>query len=103
MGGRRVLRLSLALVAVVFGAAACADERACAGDVCTAGTVRHVTGPAAAAEWAVQGDDGATYALVSGVPPLFRQDGLRVRLVARERLDGDGDARVVDAVSIETL
>jgi hypothetical protein len=44
--------------------------------------------------WAIVGDDGKTYDPRDGVPEGFRQDGLRVRLRARE---------VKDAVSIRMV
>ena len=49
------------------------------------GTVRFMTFEGGV--WAVRGDDNITYDPISGLPPAFQVEGLRVRLEAKRRRD----------------
>jgi hypothetical protein len=49
------------------------------------GTVRFMTFEGGF--WAVRGDDNITYDPISGLPPAFQVEGLRVRLEAKRRHD----------------
>ena len=78
---------------------------ACAADqICVNGTVRHFD--LEGGFWAVRGDDSTTYDPVGGVPAALQREGLRVRLVARERRDMSSIhmvGRIVEVVSLQEL
>jgi hypothetical protein len=72
--------------------------------VCVTGTVRFFSFEGGF--WAVRGDDRVTYDPVGGLPTAFREDGLRVYLVARERRDLVSfhmAGPMVDIVSLQRL
>jgi hypothetical protein len=68
--------------------------------------VQHVGAAAdsSATAWAVRGDDGTSYAVVAGLPPLFRREGMRVKMTAKKHAGrAPGGARPVELVRIETM
>ena len=77
----------------------------CRGDrICVEGTARFFSFEGGF--WAVRGDDSVTYDPVGGLPAEFRQAGLRVHLIARERKDLIGFHQagpIVDIIAIRKL
>jgi hypothetical protein len=72
--------------------------------VCVTGTVRFFSFEGGF--WAVRGDDNVTYDPLNGLPAGFRQEDLRVYLVAKERRDAVGfhmAGPIVEIVSIQRL
>jgi hypothetical protein len=93
-----------ASIAALASLAGCARiGSGCASDVCTTGTVLRV-GDDSTATWDVRGDDGTTYVAVPALPALFQRDGLRVRIVAKQRSDhAVRGTHPVEIVRVETL
>lgn len=69
-----------------------------AGAIRVIGTVNHYTFEGGF--WAVRGDDGVTYDPLSGLPPEFQREGLRVVMVAKVRNDLGGIHMVGPIVEI---
>jgi hypothetical protein len=68
------------------------------GAIRVTGTVNHYTFEGGF--WAVRGDDGVTYDPLSGLPPEFQREGLRVVMVAKVRHDLGGIHMVGPIVEI---
>lgn len=81
--------MRLVLASVLFAALAaggCAETASPSPDmVRTDGTVTYMS--LEGGFWAIRGDSGTNYDPLGGLPPEFRQEGLRVRVEGRIRTD----------------